>query len=309
MGKVAFLFAGQGAQYPGMGKDLYENSPAARGIFDTAERLRPGIIGLCFAGTKEELSVTVNTQPCLYMMDCACAAALFERGVRADCLAGFSLGELAAVAYSGMLSFEDGFRLVSERAKLMQKCSEENPGAMAAVLGLDSETVKSICSEFNEAYAVNFNCPGQTVAAVSRSEMDKFIERVMALKGKAMRLAVSGGFHSPFMEKAAEELYDYMERFEFGVPRVPVYSNATAMPYYEDPRDLLFRQVKSPVLWQKTVENMTADGCTVFVEAGAGKVLSGLVRKINGSAAVHNVEDHNSLLCAADALTGGKNDA
>lgn len=309
MGKVAFLFAGQGAQYPGMGKDLYENSPAVRGIFDTAERMRPGIAELCFAGTKEELSVTVNTQPCLYTMDCACAAALSERGVRADCLAGFSLGELAAVAHSGMLSFEEGFRLVSERAKLMQKCAEENPGAMAAVLGLDSETVKSICSEFKEAYAVNFNCPGQTVAAISRSELDKFTERVTSLKGKALRLAVSGGFHSPFMEKAAEELYDYMERFDFCVPSVPVYSNATALPYYEDPRDLLFRQVKSPVLWQKTIENMISDGCSAFVEAGAGKVLSGLVKKISGSAAVYNVEDLNSLLSSADALTGWKNDA
>jgi [acyl-carrier-protein] S-malonyltransferase len=139
--------------------------------------------------------------------------------------------------------------------------------------------------------------------------MDKFTERVIALKGKVMRLAVSGGFHSPFMENAAKELYNYMERCSFRAPSVPVYSNATALPYTEDPRDLLFRQVKSPVLWQKTVENMISAGCTVFIEAGAGKVLSGLVKKISGSVAVYNVEDQNSLQRTAEALTGGESNA
>ena len=207
---TALVFSGQGAQYTGMGKDLYENSPAAKAVFDMAESIRPGTIKQCFEGTKEELSVTINTQPCVFITDLAAAAAVAEKGVKIDCVAGFSLGEIAAIAFAGMLSYEDAFKLVCKRAELMDKAAKENPGAMAAIMKISPEQVEEICAGFEKAYPVNYNSPAQTVVAASQEEIDELCEKVKAVKGKAVKLAVSGAFHSPFMNGAADGLSEYL---------------------------------------------------------------------------------------------------
>ena len=299
MGKTVFVFSGQGAQYPGMGKSLYENSPAAKAVFDMAESIRPGTIKQCFEGTKEELSVTINTQPCVFTADLAAAAAVQEKGIRPDYVAGFSLGEIAALAFAGMLSYEDAFRLVCRRAEVMDKAANENKGAMAAVLKLTPEKVEQICSEFEKAYPVNYNSPAQTVVAAAEDEIDALCARVKEEKGKAVRLAVSGAFHSPFMSSAADALAEYLEGIELKAPEIPVYSNVTAQPYEGDYKALVAAQVKNPVKWQKTVENLAQQGADSFIEVGVGKTLTGLIRKIDPELKAVNIETKEGL----DALS------
>lgn len=302
MGKVAFVFAGQGAQYPGMGKELYEMSAAARSLMDAAERIRPGTLQMCFSGDKAELSQTIHTQPCLYMVDCACAWALREAGVGPDAVAGFSLGEVAAAAFAGMMSFEEGFRLVVRRAELMQACAQKHPGGMAAVLKLTGEQVEEICSRFPEAWPVNYNCPGQTVVACRAEDMDDFAAAVKAASGRAMKLSVSGAFHSPYMREAAEGLREYLKEHPLNAPALPVYANRTARPYEGDAGELLSSQIASPVRWQQTVENMRADGVNVFVEVGAGTTLCGLIGKTDSSLVTANVTDSASLDAAIEKI-------
>ncbi len=295
MGKTVFVFSGQGAQYPGMGKTLYENSPAAKAVFDMAESIRPGTIRQCFEGTKEELSVTINTQPCVFTADLAAAAAVQEKGIRPDFVAGFSLGEIAALAFAGMLSYEDAFRLVCRRAEVMDKAANENKGAMAAVMKLTPEKVEQICSEFEKAYPVNYNSPAQTVVAAAEDEIDGLCARVKEEKGKAVKLAVSGAFHSPFMSSAADALAEYLEGVELKDPEIPVYSNVTAQPYEGDYKALVAAQVKSPVKWQKTVENLAQQGADSFIEVGVGKTLTGLIRKIDSELKAVNIETKEGL--------------
>ncbi len=206
MGKVAFVFSGQGAQYTGMGKSLWEKSPAARAVFEAADSQRPGTSQQCFTAPVEELSVTKNTQPCVYCVDLAAARALEEAGVKADYVAGFSLGEVAALSFAGVFPGEEGFGFVCKRAEAMQKAAEENPGAMAAVLKLKNEQVEAICQEFEQVWPVNYNCPGQLVVAGEKGQIEAFCKKVAEAGGRAVPLAVSGGFHSPFMESAGEEL-------------------------------------------------------------------------------------------------------
>ena len=294
MNKTVFLFTGQGAQYPGMGKSLYDSVPAARKIFAEAECMRPGIIELCFEGRAVELSLTQNTQPCLFVVDCACAAALESAGVKAEAAAGFSLGELAAVAFGGILSFQNAFKLVCERARLMMAAAQEHPGAMTAVLKLDAETVERIAQSYNNVFPVNYNCPGQTVVSGSHDELAAFEEEVAEHRGRCMRLRVSGGFHSPFMSEAAKGLRWYLNSLDFNKPRIPVYSNVTANEY-GDASDLISAQIMSPVLWQRTIENLLKDGFTDFIEVGAGKTLSGFMKKIGAARMISNVEDEPSL--------------
>ena len=295
MGKTVFVFSGQGAQYPGMGKSLYDNSPAARAVFDMAEAIRPGTIKQCFEGTKEELSVTINTQPCVFAVDLASAAAVAEKGIRPDFAAGFSLGEIAALAFSGILSYEQAFRLVCKRAEFMDKAAGENPGAMAAVLKLSPEKAEEICSGFEKAYPVNYNSPAQTVVAASVDEIDALCEKVKEEKGKAVKLAVSGAFHSPFMDDAAAALAEYLEGVELSEPEIPVYANATAEPYSGDMKQLVSTQVNHPVKWQTTVENLVAQGADRFIEVGPGKTLTGLIKKINADVKAFNIETKEGL--------------
>lgn len=304
MGKIAFLFSGQGSQYPGMGKSLCEVSPAAKQVFETADKIRPGTSRQCFTGTAEELSITKNTQPCLYCVDLAAARALEEAGVHAGFAAGFSLGEVAALTFGGAFSEEDGFSFVCKRAQAMQEAAEQNPGAMAAVLKLDNKTVENLCKEFSQVWPVNYNCPGQLVVAGEKEELSAFCAKVSEAGGKAVPLAVSGGFHSPFMESAAQKLTKVLAEIDSQKPRLPIYANYTAAPYGENVGELLVCQVKSPVRWQETLEALAAQGVDTFIECGPGKTLSGLVKKTLKDVKILRVEDAETLEAAVNALQG-----
>ncbi len=295
MSKTAFVFSGQGAQYPGMGKELYECSPAARRVLDMAESIRPGILKMCFEGTKEELSITVNTQPCVFAVDLAAAEAVREKGIEPDFAAGFSLGEIAAIAFAGMLSYEDAFRLVCRRAELMDKAAHDNPGAMAAVMKITPQQTEEICAGFKKAWPVNYNSPAQTVVAASQEEIDDLCAKVKEIKGKAVKLAVSGGFHSPFMDEAAEGMAEYLSSVALSEPRIPVYANCTAQPYEGDFRALVSQQINHPVKWQASVENMISAGADRFIEVGVGKTLAGLIKKINSDVTAVNIDNKEGL--------------
>ncbi len=295
MGKVALVFSGQGAQYSGMGKELYDCSPSAKAVFDMAEKLREGTLRQCFEGTAEELSVTVNTQPTVFATDLAAAEAVLEKGIRVDCAAGFSLGEIAALGFCGILTYEDAFRLVCKRAELMDKAAKATPGAMVAVMKISPEKTEQICAEFDECWPVNYNSPMQTVVAMNRDITEKFCDRVKAEKGRAKALAVSGAFHSPYMAEAAQGLSEFLQDMELSQAEVPLYSNFTAQPYEGDYISLITNQCKNPVKWQKTIENMIADGVDTFIEVGVGKTLSGLIKKINSEVKVFKVENKADL--------------
>ncbi len=295
MGKTVFVFSGQGAQYPGMGKSLYESSEAAKRVLDMAEAIRPGTLKQCFEGTAEELSVTINTQPCVFAVDLAAAEAAAEKGIYPDAVAGFSLGEIAALAFAGMLSYEEAFRLVCKRAEWMDEAAKASRGAMAAVMKLPPEKVEAICGEFSQAYPVNYNSPAQTVVAAAEEEIDALCARVKEEKGVAKKLAVSGAFHSPFMAEASRKMEEYLQELTLSEPTVPIIANMTARPYEEDYRILVAGQIKSPVQWQKTVEYLAEDGADRFIEVGVGKTLTGLIKRILPEAEAVNIENKEGL--------------
>lgn len=296
MGKIAFVFSGQGAQAPGMGKELYECSAAAKAVFELCDSIRPGTSEQCFNGTKEELTVTANTQPDMFAVEVAAARALVEAGIQPDALAGFSLGEISALAFSDAVSLEDGFKLVCRRGELMQEASNAADSAMVAVVKLPPEKVEELAGQFDQVYPVNYNSPAQTVCAGLSSSMDGFKAAVKAAGGRALPLKVSGAFHSPFMSSAAKGLAEVLAPMEFAAPSCPLYSNVTAQPYEEGQfKDLLSRQVENPVRWQTIVENMIAAGVDTFIEVGPGKTLAGLIGKINSDVRALNVEDAESL--------------
>ena len=284
MGKIAFVFAGQGAQYSGMGRSLCEASPAAQAVFDTADKLRPGTSQQCFTAPAEELSITENTQPCLYCVDLAAAKALEEAGVSPDYVAGFSLGEIAALSFAGVFAPEQGFDFVCRRGKAMQAAGEANPGAMAAVLKLSNQQVEELC-------------------AGEKSQIEEFCKKVEEAGGRAKLLAVSGGFHSPFMESASQTLKEVLEPLKLSEAKVPVYANFNAQPYTQAAaKELLVDQVKSPVRWQETVERLCGLGVDTFIECGPGKTLCGLIRKTVKGVTVLNVQDEETLKAAVEAV-------
>ena len=302
MSKIAFVFSGQGAQAPGMGKELYDCSPAAKAVFDLADSIRPGTSQQCFEGTQEELNVTINTQPCLFACDLAAAKAAQERGIQPDCAAGFSLGEAAAVAFSGMLTEAEAFSMVCKRAELMNEAAQKNPGAMAAVMKLSPQQVETLCGPIENAWPVNYNSPKQTVVAASADTIDQVVEAASAQRGRAVKLAVSGAFHSPLMQSAADGLREYLASVSLREERLPVYANLTAEPYGEDKKETMAAQCENPVRWQKTIENMIANGVDTFIEVGVGKTLAGLIKKINPEVTVYQIENKEGLDAAAEAL-------
>lgn len=307
MDKLAFVFAGQGSQYTGMGRELYEISPAAKAVFDMADSIRPGTSAQCFAAPASELSITINTQPCLFTVDLACAAAAEEAGLHARCAAGFSLGEMPALAFSGILTPQQALMLTLKRAEYMQQCTLEQPGAMAAIMGLSNEAIEKLCSGFNNVYPANYNCPGQLVVAGAEYELTDFIKEVTGSGGKAIKLNVSGAFHSPFMQAASKQLYDTIADYPFLQPKQALYSNVTGKCYGDDTAKLISSQLMSPVQWQKTVESMVSDGCNCFIEMGPGKTLTRLINKIDRSVRTYNIENINSLRNTVNAISGGNN--
>lgn len=295
MGKIAFVFSGQGAQYPGMGKELYDNSPAARAVYDMADSIRESTSEQCFEAEKEVLNRTVNTQPCVFTADLAAAAAVAEKGIKPDYVAGFSLGEIAALGFSSILSYDEAFKLVCKRGELMDKAAQEKKGTMVAVMKLTPQKVEEIASKFEDTYTVNYNSPAQTVVATTEENAESLMNEVKAERGRAVKLAISGAFHSPFMSSAAEGLGEYLKDKTLNTPDIPIFSNVTAQPYDGDYKELIEKQVENPVQWQKTVENLIKLGVDTFIEVGVGKTLAGLIKKIDKNVTVFNVEDKETL--------------
>lgn len=303
MGKIALLFAGQGAQYPGMGEEIAACSPAAKAVFVQLEALRPGLSELCFDSSKETLSVTENTQPCLFAADLAIAEAVRELGIEVDGVAGFSLGEIPALTFAGVLPLANGFQLVCQRAAVMHKAAEAHPGAMMAVLKLTAEQVIELCTAYSDVFPANFNSPGQVAVSGNPERLAELAQKIKQLGGRTVPLAVSGAFHTPYMDTAAQELSTYLEEVLIQPGSMPVYANLTAAPYEaEQAKAWMSQQVNHPVQWQKTIERMAADGFDSFIEVGPGKTLSGLVKKTAPHVQVYHVEYKNDLQQLTAAL-------
>lgn len=285
MQKKAIIFAGQGAQKAGMGKELVKISKEAERIFQIADEYSAGkISGLCFNGPQSELDLTINTQPCVFTVDIAYLAALREKGIEADMTAGFSLGEYGALVCSKVLSFEDALQMVIKRGELMNEAAKEKEGSMAAIMGIDNEMLGQMCAVVNGyAEPVNYNCPGQTVVAGDKNAIFELVQKVKELgTGKAIQLAVSGAFHSKHMSAAADEYEKYINKFVFNDPTIPFVSNVTGDFVYsgKEIRELAVKQIKSPVRWEISIRKMLDNGAGMFIEAGPGKTLTGFMKKI-----------------------------
>lgn len=292
--KKAYVFPGQGAQFVGMGKNLYDASPMANELFEKANVILGfRITDMMFSGTDEDLKQTKVTQPAIFLHSVILAKVLGER-FTPDMVAGHSLGEFSALVATGALSFEDGLRLVSKRALAMQKACEAEPSTMAAVIGLEDKTVEDICSSITQVVvAANYNCPGQLVISGSYSGVEIACEKLISAGARrALLLPVGGAFHSPLMEPARIELERAINETKFTTSISPVYQNVNALPT-NDPgiiKEKLVQQLTSPVRWTQTVRNMFKDGATEFVEVGPGKVLQGLIKKIESGVTAYSAE-------------------
>ena len=291
--KKAYIFPGQGSQFPGMAKDLYEQSPVAKALLDQANKILGfSITEIMFHGTADDLKQTNVTQPAVFLHSVALAKSLGD-AFQPDMVAGHSLGEFSALVANGALAFEDGLRLVYQRALAMQKACEMKPSTMAAVLGLDDAIVEQVCASVNGVVvAANYNCPGQLVISGETSAVEVACEKLKEAGAKrALLLPVGGAFHSPMMEPAREELAQAIQNTQFQIPICPVYQNvtATAISNPEEIKQNLLIQLTAPVKWTQSVQQMVADGATDFIEVGPGKVLQGLVQKIYKEAIVQSV--------------------
>ncbi len=288
--KHAYVFPGQGAQFSGMGKELYENSVEAKTLFDKAnEILGFNITEIMFGGTADELKQTKVTQPAVFLHSVILAKVM---GINPNAVAGHSLGEFSALVAAGALSFEDGLRLVAKRAMAMQKCCESQPGGMAAILNLDDAIVEQVCGEIEGVVvAANYNCPGQLVISGADEAVDAACVKLKEAGAKrALRLPVGGAFHSPLMEAARAELEQAIAEVEFMTPVCPIYQNVDAKPQTE-PQAIkanLIAQLTAPVRWTQIVKNMVVDGVTEFTELGPGNVLQGLIKKADASVSVES---------------------
>ncbi len=280
MGRIAFVFSGQGAQHPGMGMDFYAQVPAVKDLFDRAEAICPGTLAIMDHGDEEALRATENTQPCLYLADLAPAMTLAELGVKPEGVAGFSLGELPALGVAGAYDLTDGFALTVKRGAFMGEASRKVQTGMAAVVKMTNAAVEEACRSFSEVYPVNYNCPGQLVVAGAAEHMTAFTQRIKELGGMALPLKVAGGFHSPFMDGAAAQFAEVLAGMSFDPLQIPVYANRTGAPYEGQVADTLSEQMNHPVLWEATVRRMAEDGFDTFVETGVGNVLTKLIGKI-----------------------------
>lgn len=290
----AYVFPGQGAQFVGMGKDLYDSNEEARALFEKAnEVLGFRITDLMFNGTEEDLRQTKVTQPAIFLHSVILAKSLGD-DFKPDMVAGHSLGEFSALVAAGALSFEEGLKLVSKRAHAMQKACDIKPSTMAAVLALPDDKVEEICAEVDDVVApANYNCPGQVVISGTMDGIEIACEKLLAAGAKrALKLKVGGAFHSPLMMPAQEELAEAIEAAEFTVPICPVYQNVDGKPH-TDPAEIkanLVKQLTAPVRWTQDVEAMVADGADEFIELGPGKVLQGLVSKISRGVATSGMQ-------------------
>ncbi len=288
--KKVFVFPGQGAQFSGMGKELYESVPQAKELFEKAnEILGFRITDTMFGGTADELKQTKVTQPAVFLHSVILATAL---GIEPDATAGHSLGEFSALVAAGALSFEEGLRLVAKRAEAMQKACEAQPGTMAAILGLDDALIEKVCADIDGTVVpANYNCPGQLVISGSVEAVNAACEQLKAAGAhRALVLPVGGAFHSPLMESARKELEQAIAEARFHTPRCPIYQNVDALPH-TDPEEIkrnLIAQLTAPVRWTYIVRNMIADGFADFTELGPGTVLQGLVRKTDPSVAIES---------------------
>ncbi|MBQ6681927.1 MAG: ACP S-malonyltransferase [Prevotella sp.] len=290
----AFVFPGQGAQFVGMGKDLYENNALAKELFDKAnEVLGFKITDIMFDGTAEELKQTKVTQPAVFLHSVISALCMGD-AFQPDMVAGHSLGEFSALVAAGALNFEDGLKLVHARALAMQKACEKAAGTMAAIIGLPDEKVEEICESIDGVVvAANYNCPGQLVISGEVDAVNAACEKMKEAGAKrALPLPVSGAFHSPLMQPAKDELQAAIETTEFSVPKCPVYQNVDAKPHTDaaEIKANLIAQLTSSVRWTKSVQNMVADGADDFTECGPGKALQGMIGRIAKGVAAHGIE-------------------
>lgn len=288
--KHAYVFPGQGAQFVGMGKDLYENSAEARELFNKANQILGfNITDIMFNGTADDLKQTKVTQPAVFLHSVILAKVL---NAKPDAVAGHSLGEFSALVVAGVLSFEDGLRLVSKRALAMQACCEQQPGGMAAILGLEDIVVEECCKAIDGVVvAANYNCPGQIVISGANEAIDKACEQLKeAGARRALRLPVGGAFHSPLMEPARVELEKAIAEVEFHTPSCPIYQNVDAQPQSDSEaiKRNIIAQLTAPVRWTQSVQNMIADSIDTYTELGPGNVLQGLIKKVNAEVEVES---------------------